>query len=101
MYGKVKGRARDQVLIVQVTAVNPGRRAADASGHQGRRHSYTSEKRVQRDLDSVGEVCNHLLGIQGDYFHFGIGEVIGQKSAPGAERVIGVRYGQLYGFYPD
>ena len=49
---------------------------------------------MQRDLDALGEMCDHARFIQRDDFHARIGIVIREEAAAGPESVVGVGYGE-------
>jgi hypothetical protein len=86
--GDEEGGAGDQVLVVHVAAVHPGRGGVPLAGGLGRRDAHGAEEGVQRDVDAGGEVADHLLAVERDDLAR-VGEVVGQEAAAGAEAVAG------------
>jgi hypothetical protein len=82
--------AGDEVLVVHVAAVHPGRGGVGAAaGGDGDAHG--PEEGVQWDVDAGGEVADHLLAVKRDELLARVGEVVGEEAAADAEAVAGPR----------
>ncbi len=87
----IQRRASDQIFVVQVARVDPRRIAADAPRRGS--NSHAPEERVEWNLDSRSEACNHALIVKRDNFHLRVRKLFGKKTRSGPEAVIGVRNG--------
>ena len=96
---QIKRSPCNQVLVIEVPAVYPGRSAADAPGDQRRRHPNAAKKRLERYFNAVGESGNHSTVVQWDDSHPGIWKVIRKESPSRAKGVVGVGYGELDRLY--
>src|SRR5436853_497573 len=101
MNRNVKSRAGNQLFIIEVACMHPGRTAVYAARDLGRGHAHASEKRMQGNLDTFGEARNHLLFIERDYLHPRIREVFRQEPAARPERIVGVGYCKFDRLYSD
>src|SRR5437588_5573715 len=95
MDGNVERRARDEILVVQIARLNPWGIAAEASGSFRRRDAHAAEKRMQRNFDAGSEARDHAVFVERNDFHFRIGKIFRQKSAPWSKRIVRVRNREL------
>src|SRR5712671_5912300 len=91
VYRNVQRRARHQILVVQISRVNPRRVAAEFSGSFWWRYAHAAEKWMQRNLDSWREFRHHPLFIQRNDFHLRIRIILRQESAARTKSVVSVR----------
>ena len=82
-----EGGAGGELLVVHIAGVHPGRGGVGLAG--GGSDAHGAEEGVERDLDAGGEVGEHAGAVEGDDLGAGVGEVVGQKAAAGAEGVAG------------
>src|SRR5437764_9244485 len=75
--------------------MHPGRRARNAAGNFRWRHADAAKERMQRNIDAVREMRNHLLRVELNDPHARIRKVFREVAAPRTERVVGVWNGQL------
>jgi hypothetical protein len=88
--GEIDGSAGDELLVVHVAAVHPGRsRVVLASGCSGDAHA--AEEWVKGNVDAGGEVADHLCAVEQDEAGVAVREVVGEETAAGAEGVAGPR----------
>src|SRR5579863_7129309 len=93
MHGYVERGARDELLVVKISGVNPRRAAADAASR--RRVTHAAEEGMQRNFDSVGEVRDHAIGVERNDLRSRIRKFVGENAASRPEAVVGVRNGEL------
>src|SRR6266705_670462 len=93
--GNEEHRARDQFLVVEITRVNPRRRAAYPARHVRQRDAEASEERPQRYFYSIREAADHSLLVERDDLYFRIWKVLGEKAPPGTKCVVRIRYRKL------
>src|SRR6185437_1980729 len=91
----VQRSAGDELLVIEVASVHSRRRAVEPAECGIRRVTYAAEEWSQRNVDAVGEVSEHLLLVERDYAHSGVAEILGQKAALAAERVVRIRNRQV------
>ncbi len=86
-----QGRARDQVLVVQVAGVNAGRAAADAAhGRVGRQAHGAEERLVDRHHDALGDRGGLRLAVDRDDAAPERGELFRQRPVIGTLAVVAV-----------
>src|SRR5690348_12826545 len=90
-HGDVERRARDELLVIEIAGVNARWRAADPSHGAGWRVADAPEKGTQRQLDSGGEVRDHLLLVERNDLGARVVVVFGEPAAPRAETIVRVR----------
>src|SRR5579872_58800 len=95
MHGKIQSCSGDQLLIVHVARLDPGRSTVEAAIGFRWRFANAAEKWMQRNLNSRSELGQHALPVQGNDLDTRIREVIRQEACPGSKPVIGVRNSQL------
>src|SRR3989442_1236889 len=81
--GIVEGGASGEFLVVHVAAVHPWGSGVVAAGGLGWCDAHAAEEGMKRDVDSGGEVADHLFAIEGDEAGVTVGEVVGQEAAAG------------------
>src|SRR5438067_3250517 len=81
--------------------MHPGRRARHAAGNFRRRYTDAAKERMQRNIDAVREVRDHLLRVERNDPHARIRKIFRDVPASGTERVVGVWNGQLDFFNPN
>ena len=85
---EIDGSASDELLVVHVAAVHPGRgRVVLASGCSG--DSHAAEEWMKRNVDAGGEVADHLGAVERNEAGVAVGEVVGEEAAAGTEGVTG------------
>src|ERR1700693_4938812 len=84
-----------QFLVVEISGMNPRRRAVDAAVRFGRRHAQAAEERPQRNLYGIAEVSQHAVPIERNYFGSSEREIVGKKSCARSKTVIRKRRGEL------
>jgi len=90
-----KRRPCDQLLIVQVSRVNPWWIAADAPGDIWWGDAHAAEKWVKRNIDSGSKIRDHAFRIQGDGSRSCVRVIIWQEAAARCEGVQCIRNCQL------
>src|SRR5260370_30975300 len=69
MHGKKKRRSGDEFFIVDISAMDPWRRAADPPSQFRRRHAYTSKKGSPRNIDSGAASSDSAFVVQRNNFY--------------------------------
>src|SRR5579871_945146 len=95
--GNEKRGSGDELFVVEIAGVEPGRSAADASGGFGRSNTHAAEEGADGNLDVLGKMRDHLLAIERNDLHTRVGKLVGQKAGTGAKTVIGERNSQFDG----
>jgi hypothetical protein len=86
--GEIDGGAGDELLVVHVAAVHPGRSGVVFSALGGG-DTHAAEEGMEGDVDAGREVSDHFGAVEGDEAGFAVGEVVGEEAAAGAEGVAG------------
>jgi hypothetical protein len=93
VYGDEERGAGDQIAVVEVTRMDAGRRAVDASRGWGRSNAHAAEERTQRDGNTGREERHHAVAVQLDDAAVALFEIFLQESGSGAEAVVRPRHG--------
>ena len=83
--------SRDQLFVIHVTGVHPGRRAVDTAGRGRRSEAHTAEEGMKRNIDGWGEMSHHPGAIQRNNFGSAVRIIVGQKAATRSKAVAGPR----------
>ncbi len=81
--GDEEGGAGDELLVVHVAGVHPGWGGVGFAAGGGDAHG--AEEGVEGDVDAGGEVGEHAVAVEADDLGAGVGEVVGEEAAAGAE----------------
>jgi hypothetical protein len=83
---EIDGGTGDELLVVHIAAMHPGGSGVVlAAGRSGDTHA--AEEGMKRNVDAASEVADHLGAIERDEAGMAVGEVVGEKTAAGAEGV--------------
>src|SRR5579859_5092420 len=90
MHGEIQRCARHHLLVVNVSGMDAGRRAADLSIGFRRSYSHAAEEGMQRNLDARSKPGDHSLAIEGNDLGARVSEILRQESGPKTEPVVGI-----------
>ena len=86
--GEIDGSAGDELLVVHVAAVHP-RRSGVVLASRSSGDPHAAEEWMKRNVDAGREVADHLCTVEWDDTGVAVREVVGEKTAAGAEGVAG------------
>src|SRR6266852_5142224 len=83
--------SRHQFFVVEITRVDPGRRAVDPAIGFRRRDAHAAEEWAQGELDRIGELGGHARAVEWNDLGSRRGKIVGQKTGTRTKAVVGER----------
>src|SRR5580658_1520897 len=68
-YRQIQRRARHQLFVIQISSMYPWRCAIPPARGRRRRSPHAAKERVQRNIDAVIEMPDHLFPVKPDNPH--------------------------------
>lgn len=85
--GIVNRRAGDQLFVVHIAAVHPGRGGVVTTCGFGRGDADAAKERMKGNFNAGGKVADHLFAVEGDDASFAVRKVVGQEATADSEGV--------------
>src|SRR5437868_6472180 len=82
MHGDEERGAGHEFLVIEVARVDSGRGTVHLASRLGRGDAHASEKRLQRQIDSISKVTDRALAVERDDFRLPLRKDISQKTGP-------------------